>query len=123
MNTSGYPRHDGRIQRGDRCVFASIYTPCVHALNQAVAALVLLCVMQAVAIASPQDQTGPSEAQLMDKLQYAEVVVNRYIPNDSLLLRNDGISKGGSLAKYYLALARQNAGDVEGALDAFEDVA
>lgn len=57
-----------------------------------------------------------------ESVEYAEVSVDRYIPDDSLLLEKQGELKGEALATYYLGLSRQNAGDIDGALNAYEDV-
>ena len=52
---------------------------------------------------------------------FAEVYTDRYIPpKEDLLLGRTGQNRGKALAYYYLGLSREKAGDIEGALDAFE---
>jgi len=57
-----------------------------------------------------------------DDREYAEVSVDRYRQDDSLLLDEDGKMKGKALASYYLGLSKENVGDIDGALEAFERV-
>lgn len=55
--------------------------------------------------------------------EFAEVYSNRYVePGKDLLLGVPGEKKGHALASYYLGLSREKAGDIEGALEAFERV-
>ena len=55
--------------------------------------------------------------------EFAEVSGDRYVePDERMLLQDGGLKKSAALSGYYLGLSRERAGDIEGALEAFEGV-
>ncbi|MFT5470950.1 MAG: hypothetical protein ACI8UO_006083, partial [Verrucomicrobiales bacterium] len=55
--------------------------------------------------------------------EFAEVSGDRYVePDERMLLQSTGANKSAALSGYYLGLSRERAGDIEGALEAFESV-
>ncbi len=55
--------------------------------------------------------------------EYAEASVDRFTPPERKHeLQPTGIAKSQALAHYYVGLSREKAGDIEGALDAFDSV-
>ncbi|MEM7013047.1 MAG: tetratricopeptide repeat protein, partial [Verrucomicrobiota bacterium] len=69
-------------------------------------------------VVAPGATFAQSEAE-----EFAEVSNDRYVePDKRLLLSKTGRNKSKALAGYYLGLSREKAGDVEGALEAYENV-